>query len=106
MPNKDSKEVKATTTKIAEERLKRLRHQNSKLSLEVRKLKGQLAPIEELKREVLAANQVVKQKLLSLPTRLAPPLAGNSNPAEIEALIREAITDAVNELCYEQSEGA
>jgi hypothetical protein len=97
-----SKAVKATTTKITEERLKRLRHQNAKLSIEVKRLRGQLAPVEEVKRAVLAANTVVKQRLLALPSKLALQLSLLTNPAEIEALLREQLTDTINELAYEQ----
>src|SRR5438309_1873513 len=99
MPNKDSKEVKATTTKIAEARLTRLRHQNAKLGLEVRRLKGQVGDVEKHRREVLAANSTVKQQILAVPVRDGPALGLTR---EQIAGLTQALTECLNDLAYER----
>jgi hypothetical protein len=99
--NKKGKEYSALTTKLAEQRLIRLKHQNSKLKIELRKLRGQVVPLEQLKREVLAANQVVKNQLLALPDRLAMPLIHLTDPRDIRRVLRDGIADALNDLAYE-----
>jgi hypothetical protein len=95
---------KALTTKLAEQRLIRLRQQNAKLKLELRKLRGQVAPLEDIKRQVLAANQVVKNQLLALPDRLAMPLIYLTDPRDIRRVLREGIVDALNDLAYEKAQ--
>ena len=96
-----SKHNRGVTTKITEARLKRLRLQNSKLMLELKRLKGEVVPAEDLKRKVLTANEIVKQRLLALPSKYALQIAGLTSPGEIEVLLRDGITEAINELAYE-----
>lgn len=100
MPNKDSKEVKATTTKIAKERLRRLRHQNAKLALEVKKLKGQVGDVDKHRREVLSANSVVKQQVLAVPIRVGPQLGLTREQVEG---IRQALVECLNDLAYSEA---
>ncbi len=99
---KKGKEYKSLTTRLASERLRRLKHQNSKLSLELKKLRGQVGDIDKFKREVLAANQVVKQQILAVGPRLAPQLASISDPRELGRLLTEALVEALNDLAYER----
>jgi hypothetical protein len=103
-PDKKGAAYKALTTKLAEQRLIRLRQQNAKLKLELRKLRGQVAPVDEIKRQVLAANHVVKNQLLALPDRLAMPLIHLSDPRDIRRVLRDGIVDALNDLAYEKSQ--
>src|SRR2546426_10359482 len=64
----------STLEKIRLERLQRLRHQNMKLALEVKKLKATIVDGEKVKREVLACNSVAKLQILSAPIRVGPAL--------------------------------
>jgi hypothetical protein len=96
-----SKEVKATTTQIASERLKRLRHQNAKLLLDIRKIKGQVGDLDKIRREVLAANAIVKQQVLAVPVREAPMLGLTR---EQTAALLQALTVCLNDLAFQREE--
>lgn len=104
--DKKGKSFKGVTLKIAEARLLRLRHQNSKLSIELKKLRGAVVPVEHLKRTVLGANLIVRNQLLSLPDRLSLPLVHLTDPREIRLLLRESIVDCLNDLAYERESTA
>jgi|SRR5215813_1433901 len=87
----------STLEKLRQERLKKLRHQNSKLALEVRRLKAEVVDGEKMKREVLACNSVVKLQILSAPIRVGPALGLTSE--QIEGL-NQALVDACNDLAF------
>lgn len=104
---KDSKkgaEHQALTNKLATARLKRLNTQNSKLNIELRKLRGQVGDINAHRREVLAANSVVKQQVRALAFRLAPTLAATDDPREVQRILLEAIDECMNDLAYERED--
>jgi hypothetical protein len=92
--------VRGTTARIGEERLVRLRLQNEKLSNEVRRLKGEVAPVEQIKAEVIRANTTVKTQLLALPHRLGDQMASTLDPKECGRILQEAITQCLNDLAY------
>src|SRR5262249_46502075 len=100
--DKKGAEYRAITNKLASERLKRLKHQNTKLSLELRKLRGQVVDGEKMKREVLAANSVVKQQILAVPVRDGPALGLTR---EQIAGLTKALVDCLNDLAYCREEG-
>ncbi len=84
-------------------RIVRVRRQNEKLALDLKKTKGEMVPLAEIKREVLAANAVVKQQLLAIPFRLATTLATISDPRELGRVLSEALVEALNDLAYERN---
>ncbi len=98
----DGEIYSATTTKLAQERLKRLKHQNKKLVLEISEKTGRVVSADDLKREVLAANATVKQQLLAIPYRECDRLASETNPAEVARILTAVITEALNDLAYER----
>jgi hypothetical protein len=81
-------------------RIVRVKRQNEKLRLDLKKTKGELVPLEKIKHEVLAANAVVKQQLLSLPFRLGSQLAGTSDPRECSKILEVALVQCLNDLAY------
>lgn len=97
---KKGRAQKSVTLKISEERLKRLRNQNAKLGIDVKRLKGELMPVDDLKREVIKANLTVKTHLLGIPARLATRLSGMTDPWEIEQTLRYEIEQALNDLAH------
>ena len=97
--DKKGAEYHAITTKLASARLKRLKTQNSKLDIELKRLRGQVGDVEKMKREVLVANQVVKQQVLSVAIRVAPALG--LTPEQV-AGFNAALTDCLNDLAYER----
>src|ERR1043166_1229869 len=80
-PRKKGAAFESLSVKTAEERLKRLKKQNEKLSLELKKAKSDLVPLDKPRREVLAANSVVKQQILAVPVRDGPALG--LTPAQV-----------------------
>lgn len=99
-PQKD-RTARGTTARIGEERLVRLRLQNEKLQNEVRRLKGELVPVEQIKAEVIRANITVKTQFLALPFRLSSQMASTSDPQECTKIMEAAIIQACNDLAYE-----
>src|SRR5215510_13497254 len=94
----------STIERIREERLKKLRHQNDKLHLELQRLKASVVNVEEIKQSVIKANTVVKTQFLALGPRLATALASISDAREISRLLTQEITAVLNELAYESEE--
>ena len=89
-----------THEKIRQERLKKLRAQNERLRFEMRKIKLEWVRLEDIKRVVIKANHVVKQHLLAIPWRLAVRLAAMTEERAVAELLRQEITDTLNELAY------
>jgi hypothetical protein len=87
-----------TDKRLAVEKILRLRAQNEKLNMEVARLRGELQPVEEMRRDVIAANGAVKAKLLSLPAHLAPALAATATAGEAHFLLHQAIYEALLDL--------
>jgi hypothetical protein len=95
-----NKTARGTAARIGEARLVRLGLQNEKLQNEVRRLKGEVAPVKQIKAEVIRANVTVKQQLLALPYRLSSQLANTSDPRECAKIMEAAIVQACNDLAY------
>lgn len=102
--NKKGAENRALTNKLATARLKRLNTQNSKLSIELRKLKGQVGDIAQHRREVLQANSTVKQQVLAVPFRISLQVAKCSDPAECARIMEAALVECLSDLAYERTE--
>jgi hypothetical protein len=85
---------------LRKHRITRVRRQNEKLALELKKTKGELVPLEPFKAEVIRANTVVKTQFLSLGPRLAPALALVADPREISRLITLEVEQVCNDLAY------
>lgn len=100
MPQSRAHSDKSTLEQIREQRLKKLKHTNEKLTIEIKRLKGGLVLVDDLKREVIQANTIVKNRLLGIPAKLAPRLAGMTEPHEIQQTLRYEIETALNELAY------
>jgi hypothetical protein len=102
--NRKGKDYTALTTRLASERLRRLKQQNSKLSLDLRKMRGQIGDLDKIRREVLAANAVVKTGLLALPFRLSTRLAALTDPREIHAELERELIGVLNDLAFSGEE--
>jgi hypothetical protein len=100
-PPKHGHERMGLSVKLAKERHTRLVLQNQKLRAEQRAREGGLVELAAIQRTVLQANATVKTHLLTLPGRLAGDLSTMTDPFAIRALLKKAITEALNELAYE-----
>lgn len=95
LPIDEAKRIQAT-----------LQKELTRLDLEAKK--GNLVPVDEAVRDVLAAVSseytTVRQRLLGIPTRLAPELALVEDAAEVRRLLEAAITEALCELTADAKE--
>ena len=98
MKTKPPKET--TAGRISQARLTRLTRQNEKLEIEVQRLRGEVGPIEVIRREVIRANTLVKGQFLSIGPRLAPQLASMADPREISKLLTTEIEQTCNDLAH------
>ncbi|MCO6050630.1 hypothetical protein NGM99_12635 [Mesorhizobium sp. RP14(2022)] len=62
------------------------------------RLRNQLLPRDEVLAGITAAFARVRAKLLAIPTKLAPRVLGLTSAAEIEATIRAAVHECLDEL--------
>lgn len=69
-----------------------------KAELEVGLMKGKLHASEDVEREMTKMLAAFRAKILSIPSKLAPKIAVNSNANEIEEMIRKELYAALNEL--------
>jgi predicted transcriptional regulator len=92
----------STLEKIRVERLAKLRHQNAKLSIELKRLQAKVVDFESLKADVLRANAVVKNELFAMAFRMAGPLAATDTPQDVRALLTAEVTRVCNSLAYER----
>ncbi len=66
--------------------------------LEFKQRTGQLLPAEEVSRVWAEKGQIIKERLLSVPARVAPALLRMTELREVERCVREAIHIALDEL--------
>src|SRR5262245_8402506 len=88
----------STLEQIREQRLIRLKHQNAKLEGELKKMRAEWVPLEQIKRDVAACDAVVKTQFLALGPQLAQQLAAMTEPHEIARLLTDAVTQTCNDL--------
>lgn len=88
----------STLEQIRKQRLIRLKHQNAKLEGELKKMRAEWVPLEQIKRDVTACDAVVKAQFLALGPMLAPQLATMTEPREIAKLLTDAVTQTCNDL--------
>ncbi|NCC41127.1 MAG: hypothetical protein EOM21_17155 [Gammaproteobacteria bacterium] len=66
--------------------------------LEFKQRTGQLLPAEEVSRVWAEKGQIIKERLLSLPSRLAPDILRMSELREVERCLRDALHGVLDEL--------
>jgi hypothetical protein len=91
---------------ILQQRRIRLERQNRKLDLEIQRQEQQYGDIEQIRRDVRRANAVVKQSLYQMADRISEHLVMMDDPAEIEHLLWEQITDACHNLAFADGAGS
>jgi hypothetical protein len=68
----------------------------AKLDFEERS--GKLVDADQVRAQIFALGRRAREALLGLPDRLAPVLAGESDPAEIHRLLAQELTTCLAEL--------
>jgi hypothetical protein len=91
-----SKAEKTLGLRLAAERLKRLRRQNERLRIELKREKGDLVSFEAIKRQVLAANTSVKNQIFAVIER------ADYLPREHRLQLKREMIQALTDLAYER----
>lgn len=79
-------------------RRRKLRAEAGMAELELASRERAMLPRSDVDAAVVGAFSRVRQRLLAIPSKLAPILATKMEPAEVEAEVRRAIHDALEEL--------
>ena len=87
---------------LTAERARLAREQADHFALKNASLRLELLPRSDITRAVTAAFQIVRDRLTALPTRLAAPLAGCSDPAAVRARLSDAVATVLDELAEER----
>ncbi len=83
---------------LAKERALLAREQRKKTTLERKRIERELIPAEEVKLNWLGMVSNMRARLLALPSRMAPMVAGMTKAFDIEQAIREEVYIALTEL--------
>ena len=67
--------------------------------LELEERRGELVAVDEVKATNARVDSAVRRQLLAVPTKVAPLLDGGLSVQEREAVVREHVHDALQELC-------
>ena len=83
---------------LTKERALLAREQRKKATLERKKLEDELVPAELVEMTWSAMIGAMRARMLALPSRMAPVVAGMTNTFDIEAAIRDEVYVALDEL--------
>lgn len=101
--NSSNKEKKGA---LYEEEVRLTRARADKIELEVAEKEGTLIKVSEVVKVWSDYILACRAKLLSVPTKLAYELAGESDPLAIESILREVIDESLRELARTEFEGS
>ena len=80
------------------QRIRRLTAQADQIEMENRVREDELLEVDEFGAAWNQATSNIKTNMLSIPATMAPVLAAETNPIEIEALLRESIDESLTAL--------
>lgn len=86
---------------IPDMQISRERHEHYKAEqakLLVDQQRGELIPLEQVKREAFALAKAVREALLNVPDRVANQLAGEADPAAVHQLLSDELISALGQL--------
>lgn len=84
--------------KLQQEELRIESARREKLEIEVKRLRGEMLPIDVVAKELEMACTYVRAQLFSLPNKLSMPLAIISDPAVVNEKIHNALSECLTEL--------
>lgn len=73
-----------------------------KAKIEYRRLKGEYMLVKDSEKQAFEAGRAVRDALLSLPPRLSPVFAGETDRFNVERLFLEEINQVLSGLCHER----
>jgi phage terminase Nu1 subunit (DNA packaging protein) len=86
---------------LAEQRLRLAREQADALELKNQQARGELVPGDQVEGFGVAIFSGVRSRVLAVPSKAAPRVHGAETIAETESLIREHLTEALEDLAEE-----
>jgi len=89
---------------LTAERARLTRAQASKAEMELAALEGILVPAEDVEKVWGSLTSSFRSRMISLPGKFAHQCAAMTNAAEVEALLRESIYEALNEISQTKPE--
>lgn len=93
------KEAKKHESKeILQARLEKIQVETKRLELRLKQEEGELVEIDSVAQIVAREYGNVRQQLLTVPSKVAPAIAGLVDPIEIAAIITDYIKEALEEL--------
>ena len=87
----------------AGEAVRRMRLENEMREIRLRKIAGELVPLERVKKDWFEVSRRVRDGLLNLPSRLAGPFAAEASQEKIFTLFTEEIHEVLTELSSGQA---
>lgn len=83
---------------LSAERARKAKEEADKLEMQNAQLRGDLLAREDVDAAVVGAFARVRSRVIGIPSKVAPLIVGMESPAEVEAVVRRAIYDALREL--------
>lgn len=105
-PPKDAQELKQRVNRLPddaipdlnESRARREHYQAELAKLQVTQQRGELVPVDQVKKEAFALGRSVREALANLADRLSHQLAGETDPARIHQVLSDEHRSALREL--------
>lgn len=88
--------------KLLQEELRIESARAEKIELEVKAMKGELVPIEDVIKSVEREYTFVRSQLRALPSKLAKPLSMTNDPNEVYTRLTEAVDECLTELTSDE----
>ena len=86
------------------EKARLVKLQADKTQMEVDELGGKLVRVDEVKKELYSAITDCKNRLLSIPSKAAPIVTNETNPAIVQGVLDDLVREALTELSKEADE--
>ena len=86
------------------EKARLVKLQADKTQMEVDELGGKLVRVDEVKKELYSAITDCKNRLLSIPSKAAPIVTNETNPAIVQGVLDDLVREALTELSKEKDE--
>lgn len=93
-----SENISANPKELLAERIKLTRAKAVKEDLEARLMEGELLDGEIVEEELLSLVNAFKTKIRAIPTKLAPRILGLTEEAQVQAIMKGTIDEALREL--------
>jgi hypothetical protein len=74
------------------------------LKIKVRKAKGELIPIDDVKKAMFAKGRIIRDGVLNIPDRIAPLLLNKSDASEIHSVLMRELRGVLKELSQDDQE--